>query len=88
MKLSATAMALTMAALWGGCILLVGLMNLASPSYGSNFLALASSVYPGFHDSRTVGDLLVGTGYGIVDGGIGGFVFGWLYNVFAGRGNR
>lgn len=42
-----------------------------------------SSVYPGFHASHTVGDVLVGTVYGLADGAIGGFFFGWLYNFFA-----
>ena len=84
MQLSAKAMALTIALLWGGSVLLVGLMNLASPTYGIYFLSLTSSIYPGFHVSRTVGDVLVGTSYAVVDGGIGGFLFGWLYNVFAG----
>ena len=32
-----------------------------------------------------LGDALVGTTYGLVDGGFGGFFFGWLYNLFAGR---
>jgi len=77
-----------MAVLWGGGLLFVGLVNLASPSYGTNFLAGVSSVYPGFHATRTFGDVLVGTGYGVVDGGIGGLVFAWLYNIFAGRGDR
>lgn len=41
-----------------------------------------SSVYPGFHASRTVLDVLVGTGYGIVDGAVGGYLFAFLYNFF------
>jgi len=83
MRLSAKALALAMAVIWGGGLLFVGLINLVSPSYGANFLVGVSSVYPGFHATRTFGDVLVGTGYGVVDGGIGGFLFGWLYNVFA-----
>jgi hypothetical protein len=88
MRLSAKALAFAMAVLWGGGLLFVGLINLASPSYGANFLAGVSSIYPGFHATRTFGDVLVGTGYGVVDGGIGGFLLGWLYNVFTGRGDR
>ncbi len=83
MRLSAKALAFAMGVLWGGGLLFVGLINLASPSYGINFLAGVSSIYPGFHATRTLADVLVGTGYGVVDGGIGGFLFGWLYNVFA-----
>jgi multisubunit Na+/H+ antiporter MnhB subunit len=88
MRLSAKGLALTMAVLWGGCLLFVGLINLGSPSYGTNFLAAVSSVYPGFHATRTFGDILVGTGYALVDGGIAGLLFCWLYNWFAGNGGR
>jgi hypothetical protein len=83
MRLSAKSLAITVAALWGGGILFVGLVNLASPSYGTAFLQWASSIYPGFHNSRSFVDVLVGTGYGVVDGGVGGLLFGWLYNFFS-----
>jgi hypothetical protein len=83
MRLSAKAVAIVSAILWGGGILLVGLVNLAAPAYGASFLHGLSSVYPGFHASRTVLDVLVGAGYGIVDGGVGGLLFAWLYNIFA-----
>ena len=80
MHLSTRALAIVGAILWGGSILFSGLLNLLIPGYGLHFLQLISSVYPGFHAAGTLGDLLVGTIYGMVDGGIGGFVFGWLYN--------
>ena len=85
MRLSAKALAVVSAVLWGGAILLVGLINLAAPSYGTNFLHGLSSVYPGFHASRTILDVLVGTGYGIVDGAVGGYLLAWLYNFVAPR---
>ena len=85
MRLSAKALAIVSAILWGGCILVVGLINLAAPGYGANFLHGISSVYPGFHASRTVLDVLVGTGYGIVDGAVGGYLFALLYNFFVPR---
>ncbi len=82
MKLSLRAMAIAIGLLCGGCIFFFGIVNLAAPSYGMEFLKLASSVYPGFHASRTFADVLVGTGYAIVDGAIGGFLLAWLYNLF------
>jgi hypothetical protein len=85
MRLSGRALAIAAGLLWGGAILLVGLVHLAGASYGSAFLQTISSVYPGFHASRTLGDVLVGTAYGLVDGGLGGLLLAWLYNVVAGR---
>lgn len=82
MRLSPKSLAFACGLIWGGAILLVGLINLTSPSYGMEFLKLMSSVYPGFHASRTFMDVLAGTGYGLVDGGIAGLVLGWLYNLF------
>jgi hypothetical protein len=82
MRLSVKALAMTCAVLWGGSILFVGLINLAAPSYGITFLEVCSSIYPGFHASRSFGDVLSGTGYGLIDGAVGGYLFGWLYNLF------
>ncbi len=82
MKLSLRAMAIAAGLLCGGCIFFFGIINLAAPSYGMEFLKLASSIYPGFHASRTFADVLVGTGYAILDGAIGGFLLAWLYNCF------
>ena len=85
MQLSAKALAIVSAIFWGASILLVGLVNLAAPAYGANFLQGLSSVYPGFHASRTILDVLVGTGYGVVDGAVGGYLFAWVYNFFVPR---
>jgi hypothetical protein len=84
MRLSAKALAITSGLLWGGCLFLVGLINLAAPSYGADFLRGMGSIYPGFYHSRTFADVLLGTLYGLVDGGVAGVLFGWLYNYFAG----
>jgi hypothetical protein len=85
MRLSAKALAITSALLWGGGILFVGVINLASPSYGADFLTWTSSIYPGFHNSRTFVDVIVGTLYGTFDGACGGFLFALVYNLFAGK---
>jgi hypothetical protein len=88
MKLSIRALMITLAILWGGCLLVVGSLNAVTPSYGTAFLQLVSSVYPGFHATGTFGDVIVGTVYALVDGAICGLVFGWLYNAFAAGWNR
>jgi hypothetical protein len=81
MTLSVRSLAIVSALLWGGGVLFVGLVNLVAPLYGATFLQCVSSIYPGFHDSRTFLDVLVGTGYALFDGAVGGALFGWLYNL-------
>jgi hypothetical protein len=84
MRLSVKGLALAVGILWAVGILLVGIVNLISPAYGVAFLAWASSIYPGFHNSHHFLDVVVGALYGLVDGGIGGAIVAWLYNCFAG----
>lgn len=79
MKLSVKAMGLTLGLLWGGMVLVVGLANLVWPQYGVAFLGTVSSIYPGYHVGG-FGSVIVGTLYGLVDGGIGGVILAWLYN--------
>ena len=64
---------------------LSGSSNVLSPPYGLIFLQMVSSVPPGFRVSRTIVDVLIGTGYALVDGAIAAVVFGWLYSLFVGR---
>ena len=83
MEISVKSMTLTCAIFWGACMLLLGLINLADPAYGSEFLRMMSSVYPGADTTRTVGRVLLGTLYGFVDGAIAGYIFALLYKFFA-----
>ena len=82
MKLNIKALALASAILWGVAMLLMSLANLIWGSYGQ-FLQMMSSVYPGYHATRTIAEVIVGTLYGAGDGLVGGAVFAWLYNRFA-----
>lgn len=81
MRLSIKSTAIAAGLLWGCAILLVGLINLARPDYGMNFLAMMNSVYPWFHSSHTVTSVAIGTIDGVFDGAIAGCLFGWLYNT-------
>jgi hypothetical protein len=81
MRLNLKAFSITVALFWSGCILLIGLGNLVSGSYGAALLGVVASLYPGYHASGSLGDLIVGALYGLVDGFIGGLIFGWLYNL-------
>ena len=83
MKPSVKALSMTCALLWGGCVLIVGLINLADPAYGREFLRIMTSVYPGADATRTFGRVLLGGLYGFVDGAIGGWLFAMLFRMFA-----
>ena len=83
MKLSIPALAWALGLFWGCAILLVGAVNLASPGYGSAFLQLLASIYPGYNGTTSLGQIAIVTLYGIVDGVIGGAIFAWLYNWMA-----
>ncbi len=84
MKLNVKALAIVAALTWGVlAMLLTGIANLIWPSYGQEFLQVMASVYPGYHATRSLSQVIVGALYGLVDGAIGGAVFGWLYNLVA-----
>lgn len=84
MKLSPKALALTFGVLWGASMLLVGLASLAFEGYGKDFLEVMAAIYPGYKgDVNTIGNVLIGSGYGLVDGFIGGWVLAFVYNFFA-----
>jgi len=80
MKLGVKGLALASAILWGLAMLVMGLSNLVWGSYGQQFLQTMASIYPGYHATRSIAEVVVGTLYGVVDGLIGGAVFAWLYN--------
>jgi hypothetical protein len=83
MKFSVKSLALASGILWGIAMLGMGLANLGWSNYGQQFLRMMASVYPGYHATRSIGEVIIGTLYGAVDGLIGGAVFAWLYNQFA-----
>ena len=80
MKFNIKTLAVTSAILCGLVMLLVGLANLICGSYGLQFLQTMSSVWPGYHATRSVADFILGILYGAVDGLIYGAAFAWLYN--------
>ena len=84
MRVSLKAITLSSAILWGFAMLFVGLIHMAAPSYGGDFLRIMSSVDPGADTAPTLARVLLGTLDGLVDGAIAGCLFGWLYSAFAG----
>ena len=85
MKLNIKALALTAGILWALALLLVGAANLVWSGYGGAFVKLMASIYPGYHASGSLGDLIVGVLYALLDGVVCGLVFAWLYNFFVGN---
>jgi len=85
MKMDPRAMAITSAVFWGGAVLTVEAVNLLIPSYGSRFLKLIGSFYPGYKAGRTTGQVALGATYAIIDGAVGGLAFALLYNRLAGK---
>ncbi|MEJ2725286.1 MAG: hypothetical protein P8175_11725 [Deltaproteobacteria bacterium] len=55
MRLNIKAMAFTLGILWGAIVLLTGLANLIWSGYGTGFLQILASVYPGYKASGSVG---------------------------------
>jgi len=57
---------------WAGAFLMVGVTNLIWPGYGTTFLQLVASVYPGYEATGSVSAVIVGTVYALFDGAIFG----------------
>ncbi len=80
-KLNVKALGLTMGIVWGGGMLLLGLMTLFW-NWGIDVITLISSVYIGYNP--TLGGILVGTLWGFCDGAICGVLIAWVYNKLSG----
>ena len=82
MKLNIKALAMTSALLWGfGLFFITWWIILFDGSTGEQLLI--GRVYRGYCVSP-IGSL-VGLGWGLLDGFIGGLIFGWLYNKLVTR---
>ena len=84
MRLSVRSMAFAGGVMWGVlCMFVVGLGNMMWSGFGQGLLDLAASIYPGYQATPSIGQVLLGTLYGLLDGAIGGAIFAWLYNRFS-----
>jgi hypothetical protein len=86
MRLDIKALAIAGAVVWGGGFFLVGLLNLLFPSYGTAFLELGASIYPGYHGPGGFGSVVVVTLYALLDGAVTAAILGWLYNLLLPKG--
>ena len=83
LKLSLRAMIIAGALFKAAGFLFVSLMNLVFRPYGGAYLALLTSIYPGYDPVSVPLGILLGTFYSLVAGAIAGLLFGWLYNFLA-----
>ena len=85
MKLSLKAMIIAGALFKTITFLLVSLLNLILRPYGGAYIAILSSLYPGYDPVNWPIAIIVGTLYSLLFGALAGLLFGWLYNFFAER---
>ena len=93
MQLNVKGMGMAAGLVWGGGILITGLAATCNgvtegAYYGKDFLLAMASIYPGYQGLPTVGDSIAGGLYGLLDGGICGAIFAWLYNCCSGCGAK
>ena len=65
--------------------LFISLLNLVLRPYGGAYLAMLTSLYPGYDPLSIPLGIIVGTLYSLIAGALAGLLFGWLYNLFADR---
>jgi len=63
--------------LWGLCLSVITLISVGT-GYGTEFLNMIASIYPGYGISLL--GSVIGLVYGFIDGFIGLYIFAWLYN--------
>ena len=80
MPINIKALAATASLFWGVAVLLLALAHATWPGYGTAFLDLLASLYPGYRPATSTGSIATVTLYALVDGALGGAIFGWLYN--------
>jgi hypothetical protein len=73
------------ALLKGITFLFISLLNVVLRPYGGAYLAMLSSLYPGYDPASGPIGVIVGALYSLLAGALAGFVFGWLYNFVAAR---
>jgi len=85
MKLSIKAMMIAGALFKAIVFLFISFMNLILRPYGGAYLALLSSLYPGYDPINVPIALILGTIYSLIAGALAGLLFGCLYNFFTER---
>jgi hypothetical protein len=82
MKLSLKATIIAGALFKAIAFLFISFLNLAFRPYGGAYLALFTSIYPGYDPVSGPIGMILGTFYSLIAGALAGLLFGWLYNFF------
>ena len=85
MKLSLKSLIIAGALFKAVVFLFISLLNLVLRPYGGAYLALLTSLYPGYDPLSIPLGIIIGTLYSLIAGALAGLLFGWLYNLFADR---
>ena len=81
-RLDAVSLGLAFGIMWALGVFILGIMAMTA-DWGTEIVVLMSAVYFGF-DPSFAGSL-IGAAWGFVDGGVGGLLIAWLYNVILAR---
>ena len=85
MKLPIKALIIAGALFKATAFLFISFMNLILRPYGGAYLALLSSLYPGYDPINVPIALILGTIYSLIAGAFAGLLFGCVYNLFTER---
>jgi hypothetical protein len=81
MPLSIKAFTLAGATTFGVIMLLMGLVALAKPDWGAEFMAIVGVIHPGANGVG-MGSVLISALYSTIHGAFTGALFAWVYNLF------
>jgi hypothetical protein len=83
MKLSPGRFGCALSTVWALCVFGAGVLNLFTKTYGTGFLKLLETVYPGYTFGKWgFGGVIVVTLYAALDAFIIGALLAWFYNIF------
>jgi hypothetical protein len=85
MKLSLGAVIIAGALFKAIVFLFIALMNLILRPYGGAYLAMLTSLYPGYDPASGPAAIIVGVLYSLLVGALAGLLFGAIYNFLAER---
>jgi hypothetical protein len=89
MKLSPGRFGCAVSTVWSLCVFGAGLLNLATQTYGAEFLKLLSTIYPGYtYGKWGFGGIIVVTLYAALDAWIMGALLAWFYNFYAKKSSK